>query len=433
MKALVIGAGGREHAMAWATARSPQVREVLVAPGNAGTALEPGVRNLQVSATDVLALVQAAREEAVDFAVVGPEAALVAGVVNAFEDAGIPCLGPSHQAAALEGSKAFAKSFMARYGIPTAAHETFTDLVAAEEYIRQVGAPVVIKADGLASGKGVTVARYLDEALLAARQMLEESAFGDAGRRIVVEACLTGEEISFMALVDGEDVLALASSQDHKPRDDNDQGPNTGGMGAYSPAPRVDERMHDRIMDEVIRPTVAGLAADGLYYRGFLYAGLMISEDGGINVLEYNCRLGDPETQPLLMRLETDFAELCLAALNGRLRQMQVAWDPRSCVGVVLAAGGYPGAVRKGLAIQGLDRVEDAGSNARLFHAGTTFNDEGEVVTNGGRVLCACGMGESVSAARDAAYQLAGTIHWEGMFYRSDIAHRAIERERNSS
>lgn len=426
MKVLIIGGGGREHAMAWATIASPRVEEVVVAPGNAGTALEPGVRNLQVGAGDVPALVHAARKEGVDFAVVGPEAPLVGGVVDAFEEVDIPCLGPRRDGAALEGSKAFAKDFMARHGIPTADHRTFNDAEAAEAHIRELGAPVVIKADGLASGKGVTVARHLDEALLTARSMLEGEAFGDAGRRIVVEQCLQGEEITFMALVDGEDVVALASSQDHKARDAGDQGPNTGGMGAYSPAPRVDDALHRRIMERVVQPTVRGLASEGIHYRGFLYAGLMVSDDGEVFVLEYNCRLGDPEAQPLLMRLRSDFAELCRAALEGRLAQQPLEWDPRAAVGVVLAAEGYPGVVRKGLPIHGLEEAKALGPDVRLFHSGTAFNEEGEVVTNGGRVLCACGLGDTVRTARDAAYHLADTLSWEGMFHRPDIGYRAL-------
>ncbi len=426
MKVLVVGGGGREHAMAWALARSPRVEAVIVAPGNAGTALEPKVRNAQVGAGDIPALAQLARHEAVEFTVVGPEAPLVAGIVDAFSEAGLRCLGPTQQAAELEGSKAFAKSFMVRHGIPTAAHETFADLDAAAAYIREVGAPVVIKADGLAAGKGVTVAENLDEALLAAEGMLSGEAFGEAGRRVVVEERLVGEEISFIALVDGEQVVSLASSQDHKARDDGDQGPNTGGMGAYSPAPRVDEALHRRIMDEVMTPAVHGLAAEGRRYTGFLYAGLMVTPDGVPKVLEFNCRLGDPEAQPLLMRLDSDFAELCLAALDGRIASADVRWDARAALGVVLAAGGYPGPIAKGLPIEGLDLPLPP--DTRLFHGGTAFDEEGRVVTHGGRVLCACGLGASVTEAQEKAYRLADQIRWDGVFYRRDIGYRAIQR-----
>ncbi len=426
MKVLVVGGGGREHAMAWALARSSKVDEVIVAPGNAGTALEPKVRNAQTGAGDIPALVQLARREEVDFTVVGPEAPLVAGVVDAFAEGGLLCLGPTQKAAELEGSKAFAKSFMVRHGIPTAAHEAFADLEAACAYIREVGAPVVIKADGLAAGKGVTVAENLDEALLATEGMLSGDAFGDAGRRVVVEERLVGEEISFIALVDGEEVVSLASSQDHKPRDDGDSGPNTGGMGAYSPAPRVDQVLYRRIMDEVIEPTVSGLAAEGRHYTGFLYAGLMVTPEGEPKVLEFNCRLGDPEAQPLLMRLDSDFADLCLAALKGELASADVRWDDRAALGVVLAAGGYPGPTTKGLPIEGMD--QPLPPDTHLFHGGTAFDEEGRVVTNGGRVVCACGLGATVADAQERAYRLVGQIHWDGVFYRRDIGYRAIGR-----
>ncbi len=428
MKVLVIGGGGREHAMAWSLARSEGVDEVLVAPGNAGTAREPRVRNLQVGAGDIPALVQLAREQGVAFTVVGPEAPLVAGVVDAFEEAGLPCLGPSAAAAELEGSKAFAKAFMARHGIPTAAHQSFDDLEAASAYIREQQPPLVIKADGLASGKGVEVAASKDEALLAAERMLSGQAFGEAGQRVVVEACLQGEELSFIALVDGEDVVALASSQDHKARDDGDQGPNTGGMGAYSPAPLVDERLHQRVMDEIIRPTVHGLAAEGRPYQGFLYAGLMVDGAGDPRVLEYNCRLGDPEAQPLLMRLQSDFAELCQAALQRRLGSLPpLDWAPRSAVGVVMAAAGYPGAVERGAVIEGLDGPEAA--DTKVFHGGTALDDDGQVVTHGGRVLCCCALGDRLADARQAAYRRVAGIHWEGAFYRQDIGARSLGRE----
>ncbi len=427
MRVLVIGGGGREHAMAWSLARSEGVAEVLVAPGNAGTAREPRVRNVQVGAGDIPALVQLAREQAVAFTVVGPEAPLVAGVVDAFEEAGLPCLGPSAAAAELEGSKAFAKAFMARNGIPSAAYRSFDDLEAASAYIREQHPPLVIKADGLASGKGVEVAASKDEALLAAERMLSGQAFGEAGQRVVVEECLQGEELSFIALVDGEDVVPLASSQDHKPRDDGDQGPNTGGMGAYSPAPLMDERLLQRVMDEIIRPTVHGLAAEGRPYRGFLYAGLMVDSAGNPKVLEYNGRLGDPEAQPLLMRLRSDFAELCQAALQRRLGSVPpLAWEPRTAVGVVMAAAGYPGAVERGAVIDGLEAPE--GGDTKVFHGGTALDDEGRVVTNGGRVLCCCALGDGLAEARQAAYRRVAGIHWEGAFYRRDIGARAAGR-----
>ncbi|MBK1727183.1 phosphoribosylamine--glycine ligase [Halorhodospira neutriphila] len=424
MKVLVIGGGGREHAMAWALARSERVAEVIVAPGNAGTAREEKVRNVQVGAEDIPALVQIAREQGVDFTVVGPEAPLVAGVVDAFEEAGLDCLGPGSAAAELEGSKAFAKAFMARHGIPTAAHRTFEELDAAAEYIRECRPPLVVKADGLASGKGVEVAGTLDEALLAAERMLSGQAFGAAGQRVVVEECLQGEELSFIALVDGEAVVPLASSQDHKPRDDGDQGPNTGGMGAYTPAPLMDEALHRRVMEEVIRPTVRGLAAEGRPYRGFLYAGLMVDAEGNPRVLEYNCRLGDPEAQPLMLRLRSDFAALCRAALDGRLAGEAPEWDERSALGVVMAAAGYPGPVERGAAIHGLERP--LGEGCKVFHGGTALGEDGAVLTSGGRVLCCCALGGSLAEAQRRAYEAVAGIEWEGAFYRRDIGARGL-------
>ena len=426
MRILVIGGGGREHAMAWALARSADVEEVLVAPGNAGTAREPKVRNVRVGAEDIPALVHLAREQAVTFSIVGPEAPLVAGVVDAFEEAGLACLGPRQAAAELEGSKAYAKAFMDRHGIPTAGHRAFDNLEDAQAYIREHPTPMVVKADGLASGKGVEVAATKDDALLAAERMLSGQAFGEAGRRVVVEECLQGEELSFIALVDGDEVLAMASSQDHKPRDDGDQGPNTGGMGAYSPAPVMDDRLYQRVMDEVMRPTVAGLAAEGRPYKGFLYAGLMIDEAGNPKVLEYNCRLGDPEAQPLLLRLRSDFAHVCRAALEGGLGGVRLDWDPRSAVGVVMAAAGYPGPVERGDVIEGLDDAE--GEGTKVFHGGTALDGDGRVVTSGGRVLCCCALGDRVAEAQRAAYRCVAAIHWEGVFYRRDIGARAIAR-----
>ena len=424
MQVLIIGGGGREHALAWKVARSPAVKRVYVAPGNAGTAREPGVENLAIGAEDISGLVNWAREQHIGLTIVGPEAPLVAGVVDTFAEAGLPCFGPTRAAAQLEGSKAFAKAFMARHGIPTARYETFTDRDAALASVRERGAPLVIKADGLAAGKGVVVARTLAEAEAAVDDMLAANAFGEAGSRVVIEDCLEGEEISFIAMVAGESILPLATSQDHKARDDGDTGPNTGGMGAYSPAPRVDEALFQRILDEVMRPTVAGLATDGTPYRGFLYAGLMIDADNTPRVLEYNCRFGDPETQPLLMRLDADLVALCQAALAGRLDQAAIEWDPRPALGVVMAAEGYPGSYRKGDAVHGLDDVHAEG--VKVFHAGTGERN-GEVVTSGGRVLCVTAIGDDLQQARDRAYAGLGRIRFDGAYYRRDIGHRALK------
>ena len=425
MKILIIGGGGREHALAWKAAQSPKVEQVFVAPGNAGTAREPGVANVSVAAEDIDRLLDFARGEAIDLTIVGPEAPLVAGVVDRFRDAGLRIFGPSAAAAELEGSKAYTKDFLARHGIPTAAYASFTDLDAAVAYIREQGAPIVVKADGLAAGKGVILAATEDEAIAAVRDMLAGNAFGEAGHRVVIEEFLQGEEASFIVMAHGEQVLALATSQDHKARDEGDTGPNTGGMGAYSPAPVVTPELHARIMDEVILPTVRGMAADGRPYTGFLYAGLMIGADGVPKVLEYNVRFGDPETQPIMLRLRSDLVELCEAALDGRLEQVQAEWDPRAALGVVLAAAGYPGDYRKGDVIEGLD--EAVGEGLKVFHAGTAEKD-GQVVTAGGRVLCACALGEDVAEAQRRAYELVAKISWPGMYYRRDIGHRAIGR-----
>jgi len=427
MKVLIIGGGGREHALAWRAAQSPRVSRVLVAPGNAGTALEAKVENRPVSATDIPALVELARNEAVDLTIVGPEAPLVAGVVDAFAEAGLACFGPRAACARLEGSKAFAKDFMARHRIPTAEYQVFTELDAALAYLRERGAPIVVKADGLAAGKGVVVARTLDEAERAVRDMLAGNAFGEAGHRVVIEECLEGEEASFICLVDGEHVLPMASSQDHKPRDEGDRGPNTGGMGAYSPAPVVTPEVHRRILQEVIEPVVAGMAADGHPFTGFLYAGLMIAPDGTPKVLEFNVRFGDPETQPIMMRLQSDLTELVEAALAGRLDRVEAQWDPRPALGVVMAAEGYPGKVRTGDVIEGLPRPEPEG--IKVFHAGTRLED-GRVITAGGRVLCVTALGETIANAQARAYQVVERIHWPGCFYRRDIGYRAITRER---
>ncbi len=427
MKVLIIGGGGREHALAWKAAQSPLVKEVFVAPGNGGTAMEPDVTNPDIAADDIKALVAWARRNAVGLTIVGPEAPLVAGVVDAFQAAGLPCFGPTGNAARIEGSKSFTKDFLTRHGIPTAAYRAFTELEPALAYLRQVGTPIVVKADGLAAGKGVILAEDLATAEQAARNMLSGGRFGAAGNRIVIEEYLRGEEASFIALVGGGRILPLASSQDHKARDDGDRGPNTGGMGAYSPAPVVTPEIHARIMEEVIRPTVTGLEAEGLPYTGFLYAGLMIGPDGTPRVLEYNCRFGDPEAQPILMRLRTDLVELCLAALAGRLDRIEVAWDPRAAVGVVMAAGGYPETYEKGHPISGLDATAGL-PDCKLFHAGTNLVD-GAVVTNGGRVLCATALGDGVAAARSRAYALVHKIGWKNAYYRSDIGYRAVARE----
>lgn len=428
MKVLVVGGGGREHAIAWKAAQSPLVDEVIVAPGNGGTAHEPKTRNAAVKAEDVDDLLALARRESVDLTIVGPEQPLVAGVVDRFETAGLRCFGPSAAAARLEGSKAFAKAFLARHAIRTARYQTFTELAAARTYLRRQSAPIVVKADGLAAGKGVVVAETIDEAEGALAAMLEGGAFGAAGRAVVIEEFLRGEEASFIAMVDGERIVPLASSQDHKARDDGDRGPNTGGMGAYSPAPVVTEELHERIMRDVMRPAVRGLAADGIRYRGFLYAGVMIGDDGAPRVLEFNCRLGDPETQPILFRLESDLVRLCLDAFDGKLGDEPIEWDPRPSVGIVVASAGYPGPYEKGKVITGLDAHDPA---AKIFHAGTRF-DGSNVVTDGGRVLCAVALGETVSAARDLAYRTVERVRFEGAFWRTDIAHRAIARERNA-
>lgn len=425
-KVLIIGSGGREHALAWKVAQSPQVSSVFVAPGNAGTALEPALTNVAIDATDIAALLAFAQREQIDLTIVGPEAPLVIGVVDAFRAAGLRIFGPTKAAAQLEGSKAFTKDFLARQQIPTGAYQNFTDLDAALAYVRQQGAPIVIKADGLAAGKGVIVAMTLAEAEAAVRDMLEGNAFGEAGCRVVVEEFLDGEEASFIVMVDGVNVVAMATSQDHKRVGDGDQGPNTGGMGAYSPAPVVTPEVFQRVMDEVIYPTVRGMAAEGNPYTGFLYAGLMIDRSGAPKVIEFNCRFGDPETQPIMMRLQSDLVTLCEAAIDGQLDQHSAEFDPRPAVGVVLAAGGYPGTIRKADVIHGLgDAILD---DAKLFHAGTSLKDD-QVITSGGRVLCATALGSSVQEAQQRAYALAAKVSWEGCFYRKDIGWRAIARE----
>ncbi|MCH7980244.1 MAG: phosphoribosylamine--glycine ligase [Proteobacteria bacterium] len=426
MKILVIGSGGREHALAWKCAQSGDVSEVIVAPGNAGTAAEPGVRNVAVSADDIDALLELATVESIDLTIVGPEAPLVAGIVDRFEEAGLPCFGPSAAAAQLEGSKAFTKDFLARHDIPTGAYKNFSELDAALEYIREQGAPLVIKADGLAAGKGVIIAMTLAEAEQAATDMLSGNKFGDAGSRIVVEEFLDGEEASFIVITDGETILPLATSQDHKARDEGDVGPNTGGMGAYSPAPVVTTDIEQRIMDDVIRPTLKGMKKDGAPFVGFLYAGLMIMSDGTPKVIEFNCRLGDPETQPIMMRLQSDLANICKATLDGTLASRVAGWDERAALGVVMAAGGYPESYATGMLISGLADA-DSGTQ-KVFHAGTANADDG-VVTSGGRVLCVVGLGDSVASAARMAYAAVDKIGWDNAYVRRDIGHRAIARE----
>ncbi len=429
MKVLIIGGGGREHALAWKAAQSPLAEQVFVAPGNGGTALEHGLENVPIAADDIAALLEFATRERIGLTIVGPEVPLVAGLVDAFAAAGLPCFGPSQAVAQLEGSKAFSKDFLARHGIPTAAYGVFTEREPAIAYLRQIGAPIVVKADGLAAGKGVILAQDLASAEQAVDEMLGAGRFGSAGARVVIEEFLTGEEASFIAMVDGRNILPMASSQDHKARDDGDRGPNTGGMGAYSPAPVVTAEIHARIMREVMEPTVAGLANEGLPYLGFLYAGIMIAPDGTPKVLEFNCRMGDPEAQPLLMRLQSDLVELCLAALAGRLDTVTANWDPRPALGVVMAAGGYPDAYAVGERIQGLDRVP--ASEAKVFHAGTRMQD-GDVVTSGGRVLCVTALGQDISSAHTLAYRAVDRIHWERCYCRRDIGHRAIARQRRT-
>lgn len=427
MNILILGNGGREHALAWKLAQSVGVEKVFVAPGNAGTATETGVENVAIDTLDFPALARFAKSNNVGLTVVGPEAPLVAGVVDYFSAQGLRAFGPRKAAAQLEGSKAFAKDFLARHHIPTAAYQTFSDVDAAIAYVRQQGTPIVIKADGLAAGKGVIIPHTLEDAEATIRDMLSGNKFGDAGSRVVIEQFLLGEEASFIVMVDGEHVLPFATSQDHKARDDGDQGPNTGGMGAYSPAPVVTPEIHDRVMQQVIMPTVRGMAAEGNPYTGFLYAGLMIDDQGNPFVIEFNCRFGDPEAQPVMMRLHSDLAELCQAAIDGKLDQKQAAWDSRAAIGIVLAAGGYPDAYDKGAVINGLDNAEQSG-HGKVFHAGTTLKD-GAVVTNGGRVLCAVALGETVTAAQKTAYQLAENIHWDRIYFRKDIGYRAIARE----
>ncbi|HEY3488137.1 MAG TPA: phosphoribosylamine--glycine ligase [Gammaproteobacteria bacterium] len=426
MKVLVVGGGGREHALAWKAAQSAKVNKVFVAPGNAGTAIEKGIENIDIGADDIAGLLGFARSNDIGLTIVGPEVPLMQGIVDQFRQAGLRIFGPTRDAAQLEGSKAYSKDFLQRHGIPTAAYAVFTEAAPAKEYIRKQGTPIVIKADGLAAGKGVIIAHSQAEALAAIDAMLVNRRFGDAGGRIVIEEFLQGEEASFIVMADGMHVLPLASSQDHKTRDDGDRGPNTGGMGAYSPAPVVDAVTHARIMREVIEPTIKGMIKDGHPYTGFLYAGVMIASDGTPKVLEFNCRLGDPETQPIMLRLKSDLVKLCEAALDGKLNQQDAAWDERVALGVVMAAGGYPENYRKGDAVSGLEQT--FGEQIKVFHAGTRLQDN-RVVTNGGRVLCVVGLGSSASEAQKIVYQAVHAIHWRDVYYRNDIGYRAIARE----
>jgi len=426
MKILVIGNGGREHALAWKAAQSPQVDEVFVAPGNAGTNQEAKLTNVDIGVTDIPALIEFAQKNAIEITIVGPEAPLVEGVVDSFKQQGLRIFGPTQGAAQLEGSKAFTKDFLARHNIPTAAYQNFTEIEPAIAYVKEMGAPIVVKADGLAAGKGVIVAQTEAEAIAAIEDMLAGNSFGEAGHRVVVEEFLQGEEASFIVMADGKNILPLATSQDHKARDNGDKGPNTGGMGAYSPAPVVTPELSEKIMQTVIIPTIRGMADEGHEYSGFLYAGLMISPDGELKVLEYNCRFGDPETQPIMMRLKSDLVELCQAAIDGKLDTVMAKWDSRAAVGIVMAAGGYPEQYDKGLVIEGLDSVDSEFS--KVFHAGTADKDD-QVVTNGGRVLCVVALGDTVTEAQKAVYQKVEKIHWDGAFYRTDIGYRAIARE----
>ena len=428
MKVLVIGNGGREHALAWKAAQSSKVEQVFVAPGNAGTALEPNLTNIDIGVEDIESLVNFAKENQIDLTIVGPEAPLVIGVVDAFSEAGLKCFGPTAGAAQLEGSKAFSKDFLAKHNIPTAAYEVFTDIEPAHAYLDKVGVPIVIKADGLAAGKGVILADTMEQAKAAVDDMLAGNKFGDAGSRVVIEEFLVGEEASFIVMADGKNVVPMATSQDHKARDNGDTGPNTGGMGAYTPAPVVTREIHNRIMDEVIYPTIKGMAEDGLPYTGFLYAGVMIDRTGAPKVLEFNCRFGDPETQPIMMRLQSDLPELCLAAIDGELDGKTTKWDSRAALGVVMAAGGYPESYPKGDVISGLDNVNRP--DTKVFHAGTAMNADNQVVTNGGRVLCVTALGENVTQAQQLAYEGVAKIDWDKAYYRTDIGHRAIAREK---
>jgi phosphoribosylamine--glycine ligase len=428
MNVLIVGSGGREHALAWKCAQSVDVDRVYVAPGNAGTILELKLINVDIAADNTRALIEFAQDNQVDLTIIGPEGPLVSGIVDAFGQAGLPCFGPNKDAAILEGSKSYSKDFLKRHNIPTAKYQVFEDLEKAKSYIHEQGVPIVIKADGLAAGKGVVVASTLDQALDAVMDMLSENKFGEAGHRVVIEEFLEGEEASFIVMTDGNTILPMATSQDHKARDKGDKGPNTGGMGAYSPAPVINENMYVKIMKEVIEPTIEGMKRDGRTYTGFLYAGLMISSQGDIKVLEYNCRLGDPETQPIMMRLKSDLVGLCVDALAGNLALSSGVWDERAALGIVAAADGYPDSPSKGDSISGLDL--DFGNEVKVFHAGTAQAD-GNIITSGGRVLCVTALGHNVTVAQQAALSAIDRIHYRGIFFRRDIGYRAIQREQS--
>ena len=421
MKVLVIGAGGREHALAWQCAKFDNVKEVFVAPGNAGTELEGKLTNVDIGAEDINGLIKFAQDNQIDISIVGPEAPLVIGVVDRFQAQGLAIFGPTEAASQLEGSKAFCKDFLDRNNIPTAYYDVFTEVDPAVKYVQEKGTPIVIKADGLAAGKGVIIANTEAEAVVAINDMLEGNRFGEAGSRVVIEEFLVGEEASFIVMVDGKNILPMATSQDHKARDNGDQGPNTGGMGAYSPAPIVTDKIFQDVMERVIRPTVDGMASEGNSYTGFLYAGLMIDQQGNSKVLEYNCRFGDPETQPIMMRLKSNLAELCLLATQGKLDEAEIKWDDRSAMGVVLAANGYPDAYPSGEVI-GLP-VDS--SDAKVFHAGTKIQGD-KVLTSGGRVLCATALGADTQQAQTNAYQLLEKIDWPSAYYRTDIGFKAL-------
>ncbi|MCP4076017.1 MAG: phosphoribosylamine--glycine ligase [Gammaproteobacteria bacterium] len=423
MKVLVIGGGGREHALAWKAAQSPLVSEVFVAPGNAGTATEDKLTNINIDAEDISALCEFAKNSDIGLTIVGPEAPLVSGIVDLFQSEGLKIFGPSQQASQLEGSKTFTKDFLARHHIPTADYQSFTEIEPAIRYLEKKGAPIVIKADGLAAGKGVIMADTTEQAITAVKDMLAGNAFGDAGHRVVIEEFLQGEEASYICMVDGENVLLMATSQDHKARDNGDKGPNTGGMGAYSPAPIVTDEMSQRVMDEVIWPTVNGMAAEGAPYSGFLYAGLMIDSNGIPKVLEFNCRFGDPETQPIMMRLKSDLVEHCLAAIDKKLDQQITVWSDKVSLGVVLAANGYPEQYAKGEQIKNIPVETETG---KVFHAGTTLNTDNQLVSNGGRVLCAVALGDDVQQAQQAAYEIVNKIDWSGSYFRTDIGFKAL-------
>ena len=426
MKILIVGSGGREHALAWKAAQAKDVEKVFVAPGNAGTTIDSRLENVEIGVDEIDALVDFAREKNVHMTIIGPEDPLVNGVTDAFINAGLRCFGPTKGAAQLEGSKVFCKDFLARHHIPTAAYRTFTEAHGAKEFIREMGLPVVVKADGLAAGKGVIIAQSESEAMETVTGMLSGKSFGEAGKRVIIEKCLKGEEASFIVMVDGKNILPLATSQDHKARDNGDEGPNTGGMGAYSPAPVITPELSDRVMREVIIPTVEGMSSEGNPYTGFLYAGIMITSDGTPMVLEYNCRFGDPETQPIILRLKSDLVRICDAALDKKLDQVEIEWDKRAALGVVMAAGGYPVQYKKGDVISGLPDAETG--EMKVFHAGTTMKD-GHVVTNGGRVLCVTALGNTVREAKKIAYGIVENIQWENAYYRTDIGYRAVARE----